>query len=238
MLYLWWGCRGNLTLITLRSERIKLLRHYFQPIDNCVHIQDREWNTICSQAGADWKGNTSSSEVRWGVAGTGEWQRRVNCSSIILQVQNNILVYLPLRIPRSGWGCTRSVHMCSCPAWRMAKHHSLFRDVFLFRYQINIGNRTEWSTIRSVIIRVITKFVNHEYDYRPTSDDTKSHYQLVIKYYNFQGLLLRMWLGDLNSAQIFHWLIQQSDYNCPITCKCPINDLIGGFIDQSDSRKL
>ena len=37
------------------------------------------------------------------------------------------------------------------------------------------GNRTEWSPIRSVIIRVITKsddraagarFVNHEYDYR------------------------------------------------------------------------
>ena len=41
------------------------------------------------------------------------------------------------------------------------------------------GNRTEWSPIRSIIIRVITKlddreagvqFVNHEYDYRPTSD--------------------------------------------------------------------
>ena len=38
------------------------------------------------------------------------------------------------------------------------------------------GNRAEWSPIRSVIIRVITKsdyraagvrFVNHEYDYRP-----------------------------------------------------------------------
>ena len=38
-------------------------------------------------------------------------------------------------------------------------------------------------------MRVITKlddrdagvqFVNHEYDYRPTSDDTKSHYQLII----------------------------------------------------------
>ena len=41
---------------------------------------------------------------------------------------------------------------------------------------ISNGNRTEWSPIRSVIIRVITKsdgrapgvrFVNHEYDYRP-----------------------------------------------------------------------
>ena len=40
---------------------------------------------------------------------------------------------------------------------------------------IGNANRTEWSLIRSVIIRVITKsdraagvqFVNHEYDYRP-----------------------------------------------------------------------
>ena len=46
------------------------------------------------------------------------------------------------------------------------------------------------SGVRSVIIRVITKlddreagvrFVNHEYDYRPTSNDTKSTYQLIIK---------------------------------------------------------
>ena len=29
---------------------------------------------------------------------------------------------------------------------------------------INIGKRTEWSPIRSVGVR----FVNHEYDYRPT----------------------------------------------------------------------
>ena len=41
---------------------------------------------------------------------------------------------------------------------------------------VSNGNRTEWSPIRSVIIRVITKsddraagvqFVYHEYDYRP-----------------------------------------------------------------------
>ena len=45
------------------------------------------------------------------------------------------------------------------------------------------GNRTEWSPIRSVIIRVITKsddraagvrFVSHEYDYRPNWT-TRSH---------------------------------------------------------------
>ena len=55
---------------------------------------------------------------------------------------------------------------------------------------ISNGNRTEWSPIRSVIIRVITKsddraagvrFVYHEYDYRPILDDTKSYYQLIIK---------------------------------------------------------
>ena len=49
-----------------------------------------------------------------------------------------------------------------------------------------------------------------------------------------------MWFGDLNSAQMFNWLSQQSDYNCPIMCKCPINDLIGGGGGggQSDSWKL
>ena len=34
------------------------------------------------------------------------------------------------------------------------------------------------------------RFVNYEYDYRPTSDETKSHYQLIIKYYNLQGLII------------------------------------------------
>ena len=35
--------------------------------------------------------------------------------------------------------------------------------------------------IQFVIIGVITRFVNHEYDYRPTSDDMNSTYQLIIK---------------------------------------------------------
>ena len=52
------------------------------------------------------------------------------------------------------------------------------------------GNRTEWSPIQSVMIRVITKsddcvagvrFVYHEYDYRLNWTNTKSHYQLIIK---------------------------------------------------------
>ena len=76
---------------------------------------------------------------------------------------------------------------------------------------INNGNRTEWSLIRSVIIRVTTKLddheagvqlVNYEYDHRPTSDETKAH-QLIIS-------------------------ITISNCKCPITCKSPINALIGG----------
>ena len=48
--------------------------------------------------------------------------------------------------------------------------------VFFFIATISNGNRTEWSPIRSVMIRVITKsddrtagvrFVYYEYDYRP-----------------------------------------------------------------------
>ena len=55
---------------------------------------------------------------------------------------------------------------------------------------ISKGNTTEWSPIRSVIIRVITKsddraagvrFVYHEYDYRPNWTTRKSYYQLIIK---------------------------------------------------------
>ena len=46
----------------------------------------------------------------------------------------------------------------------------------VIRVKLSNGNRTEWSPIRSVIIRVIIKsddraagvrFVYHEYDYRP-----------------------------------------------------------------------
>ena len=48
--------------------------------------------------------------------------------------------------------------------------------ISICNHLISNGNRTEWSPIRSVIIRVITKsddraagvrFVYHEYDYRP-----------------------------------------------------------------------
>ena len=52
----------------------------------------------------------------------------------------------------------------------------MFHSMLLSVSSIRNGNRPEWSPIRSVIIRVITKlddraagvrFVYHEYDYRP-----------------------------------------------------------------------
>ena len=48
---------------------------------------------------------------------------------------------------------------------------------------INTG-KEDWVESDSVCNRTSDYkiwFVNHEYDYRPTSDDTKSTYQLIIK---------------------------------------------------------
>ena len=59
------------------------------------------------------------------------------------------------------------------PTKKFANRKKIF--VYKFSFICN-GNRTEWSPIRPVIIRVITKsddraagvrFVYHEYDYRP-----------------------------------------------------------------------
>ena len=61
------------------------------------------------------------------------------------------------------------------------------------------GNRTEWSPIRSVIIRVINKIgrprsgspiciFNREYDYRQF-DDTRFCYQLIITITKFEKKL-------------------------------------------------
>ena len=60
-----------------------------------------------------------------------------------------------------------------------------------FPTTISNGNRTEWSPIRSVIIRVMTKlddqaagvrFVYHEYDYRPKW--TTRRHQLPVNHKN------------------------------------------------------
>ena len=58
------------------------------------------------------------------------------------------------------------------------------------QFLISNGNRTEWSPIRSVFIRVITKsddreaglrFVYHEYDYNPNWTTRSLNDQLIIK---------------------------------------------------------
>ena len=47
------------------------------------------------------------------------------------------------------------------------------------------------------------RFVNHSYDYRPTSHDTKCHYQLVIRITISEDFVKDViHLGDLNSAKI------------------------------------
>ena len=60
---------------------------------------------------------------------------------------------------------------------------------YIFVWKICNDNRTEWISIRSEIIRVITKsddraagvrFVYREYA-QTKLDDTKSYYQLIIK---------------------------------------------------------
>ena len=67
-----------------------------------------------------------------------------------------------------------------CPSCRASREiscsHRLVHKAPVKQAMFRNGNRTEWSPIRSVIIRVITKsddraagvrFVYHEYDYRP-----------------------------------------------------------------------
>ena len=48
-------------------------------------------------------------------------------------------------------------------------------------------------------------------------------------------------IGDFNSAQVFDWRTQLSDYKCPNTCKFPVDDFAvggggGGVINQSGLR--
>ena len=73
-------------------------------------------------------------------------------------------------------------------------------EVFDYKCPINNGNGLSGVRFGR---EARVQFVNHEYDHRPTSDDTKSHHQLIIS-------------------------ITISHCKCPITCKCPINALIGG----------
>ena len=72
-------------------------------------------------------------------------------------------------------GLTANVHSIAFNVQQQNLTQSSLNTVRI-SYLLSNGKRTEWSPIRSVIIRVITKsddraagvrFVNHEYDYRP-----------------------------------------------------------------------
>ena len=41
------------------------------------------------------------------------------------------------------------------------------------------------------------RFVNHEYDYRPTTDDTKSTYQLIIKITIREAQEMKILVGNI-----------------------------------------
>ena len=85
-------------------------------------------------------------------------------------------MYLYLKTPVTNY--------CKRPLWRALTSAGLVWLVRVItrltgkmctkKYNINTGKRTEWNTFRSVIIRVRGPICNHEYDYRQTSDDTKS----------------------------------------------------------------
>ena len=56
-----------------------------------------------------------------------------------------------------------------------------------------------------------------------STDQHRTTLSINHKYHNFQGLLPSV-IRWFEFSSIFHWLSQQSNYNCPITCKCPINN--------------
>ena len=118
---------------------------------------------------------------------------------------------------------------------------------------IGNGNRNEWSPIRSVITRVITKsdysaagvrFVYHEYDYRPNWT-TRRKGKICIKSFTLilWWLKPRMWLVDLNYNFEGDWLIELSDNKLSdnkVSDNNLTSDLVENrsFLNQSQSRKL
>ena len=103
---------------------------------------------------------------------------------------------------------------------RMAWHNSSYILALVFDSScvVHDGNRTEWSPIQSIIMRV-----NHEYGYRPTSDDAKSHAlqfpMTIVKDLMEQfWIQLKFWIGSATvqlhaSVRIIidPWYIDQSD---------------------------
>ena len=82
------------------------------------------------------------------------------------------------------------------------KLHDHLKKFLRSGFSISNGNRTEWSPIQSVIIRVITKsagvrFVYHEYDYRLN---------------NIQATISAFWL--VKSMSINPKSVQKSEIEC------------------------
>ena len=117
---------------------------------------------------------------------------------LFFRLRLNILIFLPflgckysceyslIILGIQSGPCQHNVILSHCPIMTLMGCGSNFGTS---HQAISNGNRTEWSPIRSVIIRAITKsdrdraagvrFVYHENDYRP--DDTKCYYQFILK---------------------------------------------------------
>ena len=166
MSYFLWGCRGILTLITLRSERV-----------NCkatFHVQASNGHSIKHGL---YQARLNASERA--VISISLKQRNAPCFHCLLTSSLSTLEHRYVK--RHETKCWRLLY-CSNPNY---SETTTLRSAEHAKNEIYNGNRTEWSPIRSVIIGVITKFddreagvrfLNHEYEYRPTSDETKSHY--------------------------------------------------------------
>ena len=99
------------------------------------------------------------------------------------------------------------------------------------------GNRTEWSPIRPVIIRVTTKsndraagvrFVNNEYNYRPNCKDLKSYYQLRRVFSELRALRRQKYYNNL---------LPLVRFGLNLVCSAPGYDIDGRF-DCFDSSAV
>ena len=110
----------------------------------------------------------SNDQDTWGISAGKQISNSAFCQFVIEFLSGTLHVSQALLITQARIKCNTfpAVLLCTFSAF----------DKFELTGLICNGNRTEWSPIRSVIIRVITKsddraagvrFVYHEYDYRP-----------------------------------------------------------------------
>ena len=105
---------------------------------------------------------------------------------------------------------------------------------------INNGNRTEWSPIWSIIIRVVNnpddhdagvRFVNHEYDYTSLQtklDDTMSCYQLFITITISYKSKSFIWRKAFNTVVILNIIIKNMENNLQNGCSILFKTVKGG----------